>query len=593
MNSQFLHKVRSFLFSPESKPELLARSFYHRISETRIHFWIQNLLAKRSYRRWQANQLDQTLPSLESITCQPKVSFLLDASHRSAIELKTTLTSIQLLRGDNWEVLIIPPDHPSSFILPLHLQNDNRISVVQKLSNLMEEVAGEYVIFCQAGDRFFDSLLIRFYQSLNDGHNVDVIYFDNEVQGKSSHNQHPFFKPAGLSPTLLLSLNYLSRGFIRFDALREVLEVINPQKDLLFQEYDAVLRLCEKGASFKHLPFLLVSQTHWETSNRKESQEIITKYLNRKGLKNVVAQSQNFGARFSWKSDHPSVSVVILTKNHHTMLKSLMDSMLSYQYVQQVNLIIIDNNSDDPSTLAYYKELSKNPEIKIVPYSRSFNYSEAINLGAANSDSDLILFMNDDMRIISANWLSELTQWAILPEVGVVGAKLIRANRTIQHAGIIMGLTGYVGHIYHNAPEKYFGLWGSVDWYRDIMAVTGACQMMRRELFNQVDGYDENYRLAFGDIDFCIRVHELGYRNIYNPHALLCHYEGQSRGYTTPVEDILHGYEKFEKYLINNDPNFSPNLTYTKIPRCNQEFQSEEDRIHQFEERKKFYLKNK
>ncbi|MEA3326164.1 MAG: glycosyltransferase family 2 protein [Chloroflexota bacterium] len=525
--------------------------------------------------------------------CQPKVSFILDASHGTDSELKNTITSIQILKGDNWEVIIIPPVNTTSLNLPHHIQSDIKVTVVQNVSNILEKVSGEYVIFSQAGDRFFNSLLIRFYQSLNEGHNADVFYFDNEVQGELSPKSTPFFKPAKLSPTLLLSLNYLSRGFIHFDALREVLAVVNPQKDLLYQEYGAMLWLYEAGASFQHLPFLLVSQTHWVTSNRKESQEVITKYLYRKGLKDVIAQSQNIGARFSWKADHPSVSIVILTKNHRTMLKSLLDSMHSYQYIQQVNITIVDNNSDDPATLAYYEEFSKNPEIQIIPYSRPFNYSEAINLGAANSDSDLILFMNDDMRVINANWLSELTQWAIRPEVGVVGAKLVRDNHTIQHAGIIMGLTGYVGHIYHNAPEHYFGLWGSVDWYRDILAVTGACQMMRREIFNQVGGYDENYQLAFGDIDFCVRVHELGYQNIYNPHAVLCHYEGQSRGYTTPVEDILRGYEKLEKYLINNDPFFSPNLTYTKIPRCNQKFQSEEERIHQFEERKKFYIKNK
>jgi len=593
MNSQFLHKFRSLLFSPESKLELLARSLYHRIAATRIFFWVQNWLAHRSYKRWRANQQEDSLLSLETFTCQPKVSFLLDASNGSVIEIEDTLTSIQALKGNNWEVHIIQSDRTASFELPQHFQSPIRIVSVQQQSNLLEEVTGDYIIFCQAGDRFFDCLLIRFYQWLDEGHQADVIYFDSEVRDEASPIHKPIYKPAKFSPALLLSLNYLSRGFIQTTALQNVLAAVMPQKGILHQEYDAIFRLYEKDANFQHLPFLLVSQNSLVMSNDFKYQEIIKDYLYRKGLEEVTAKSQNYGARFTWKLDHPSISIIILTKNHPKMLKALLDSILSHQYEQQVSINIVDNGSDNQAALTYYEELKLNPSIRIIPYPKPFNYSEAINLGAANSDSDLILFLNDDMLVINADWLSELAQWAIQPEVGVVGGKLIRANHTIQHAGIIMGLTGYMGHIYLNAPEHYFGLWGSVDWYRDIMAVTGACQMVRRDVFNQVSGYDEDYRLAFGDIDFCIRVHELGYRNIYNPHAVIFHYEGKSRGHVTPVEDILYGYTKLEKHLMKNDPYFSPNLTYTRIPRCNEKLYSDEERIHQFEERKKFYFKNK
>mgnify|MGYP001104650443 CR=1 FL=1 len=593
MNSQFLHKFRSLLFSPESKFELLARSLYHRITATKIFFWVQNWLAQRSYNRWLANQQEESLLSIGTFTYQPKVSFLLDASHGSVIEIEDTLTSIQALRGNNWEVHIIQSDRAAHFVLPQHFQNPIKIASVQQRTNLLEEVSGDYVIFCEAGDRFFNSLLIRLYQWLNEGHQADVIYFDSEVRDGSSPTKKPLFKPGKFSPTLLLSQNYLSRGFIQTTALKDVLAAVMPQKGILLQEYDAIIRLCEKGVTFQHLPYLLVSQNSLVLSNEFKYQEILKEYLNRRGLEEIAVQSQNQGARLTWKLDNPSISIVILTRNHPEMLKALLDSILSHQYEQQVSINIVDNGSDNQAALTYYEELNLNPSIRIIPYPKPFNYSEAINLGAANSDSDLILFLNDDMLMINADWLSELAQWAIQPEVGVVGGKLIRANHTIQHAGIIMGLTGYMGHIYLNAPEHYFGLWGSVDWYRDIMAVTGACQMVRRDIFNQVSGYDEAYRLAFGDIDFCIRVRELGYRNIYNPHAVIFHYEGRSRGHITPVEDILYGYTKLEKHLMKNDPYFSPNLTYTRIPRCNNKFSSDEDRIHQFEERKKFYFNNK
>ena len=256
-----------------------------------------------------------------------------------------------------------------------------------------------------------------------------------------------------------------------------------------------------------------------------------------------------------------------------------------------MNINLVDNGSEDPKTLAFYDVIDSESEIHIMPYMKPFNYSEAINFGVQQNDSDLILLMNDDMKPLGSTWLPEMIQWTQRKEVGVVGASLLRANHTIQHVGIILGLVGFVGHIYLNAPEGYFGLWGSADWYRNLLAVTGACQMMRREVFDKVGGYDEGFQLAFGDIDFCLRVHQQGYRNILTPFARLYHYEGHSRGYETPVGDILRGYEKFKAYLTNPDPYFSPNLTDTRIPKYRQGQFSRAAREAQIQAREQFYTK--
>ena len=266
-------------------------------------------------------------------------------------------------------------------------------------------------------------------------------------------------------------------------------------------------------------------------------------------------------------------------------------SLLSSPDQDDLSIQIVDNGSDDLETLAFYESIENNPAVQITPFNQPFNYSQAVNLGVAQSDSDLILLMNDDMLPINADWLKEMARWAQREEVGVVGAKLLRANHTLQHMGIILGLVGFAGHIYLNAPDHYFGLWGSSDWYRDLLAVTGACQMMRREVFEKVGGYDPGFELAFGDIDFCLRVHQQGYRNVYTPHARIYHYEGRSRGYVTPIGDILRGYEQFKPYLEQGDPYFSPNLTYTRIPHCQLEREPLEERQRQIEIRRSFYLK--
>jgi hypothetical protein len=172
------------------------------------------------------------------------------------------------------------------------------------------------------------------------------------------------------------------------------------------------------------------------------------------------------------------------------------------------------------------------------------------------------------MKVINPWWLGELAQWAMRPEIGVDGGKLLHPNYTIQHAGLILGMNGFLGHLYLNAPEHYCGLLGSADWYRNLHAVTSTCQMVRRELFTTVGGYDENYRLVFGDIDFCLRLHDLGYRNMVTPFARLYHYEGKSRGYKSPVDDILRGYDQMADRLKVEDPYFSQILNCEPILKC-------------------------
>jgi GT2 family glycosyltransferase len=316
-------------------------------------------------------------------------------------------------------------------------------------------------------------------------------------------------------------------------------------------------------------------------------QEIVAKHLgDGNGIGDVEASAGPYGARFHWQVGDPSVAIIIPTLDNEQMLAPLVDSIFAGSY-KNFTINIVDNGSKDPALLEYYEALRGFRKVSIIAYERAFNYSEAINLGAANSQSDLLLFLNDDMRATNNFWLEELIQWASLPKIGVVGTKLIRKNHTIQHAGIILGLNNFAGHIYLNAPEHYDGLFGSVDWYRNYLALTGACQMVRREVFDAVGGYDERFALAFGDIDFCLKVYEKGFINMYTPFATLYHYEGQSRGYSTPVDDIVNGYERMGSFLNNSDPYYSPNLTYTPIPRCNTD--SPEARHAEIERRRSLY----
>ena len=587
-----LNKLRSLFLSPDSPFELTLRTFYHKFLSTRIFFYWQDFRAKGSYRKYRVFQERSPLPDIDPVSNQPKITFMLSCLDATTADVQTTLCSIQALHGDHWEVLLV--FHENILDTMLSEINDPRIKPTQAdLSHLFDMITGEYVVYCQAGDKFADSLLYHFYHSLSSGTRADLTYYDCEYFDEKPARLQPFFKPTAFSPALLLSVNYLSRAFIHWQALEEIWSKTGHNAKLINQEYDLTLRLCESNKVFRHIPNVLLTQKRLSKPDTPELQKILAAYLTRQGLKDVTTSHVATRLRFSWKTGSPSLAIIILSKNNYRFLKSLMPELLAQPYEGLCSIHIVDNGSDDPSTLAYYQEIQQVANISIIPYPQPFNYSEAINLGVANSESDLVLLLNDDMAVTDELWLSELIQWSIRPEVGVVGAKLLRKNRTIQHAGIILGLTGFMGHIYLNAPEHYNGLFGSVDWYRNYLAITGACQMIRRDVFEEVGGYDLAYELAFGDIDFCIKVHEKGYQNVYTPFARIYHYEGSSRGYQTPVDDVLRGYEQLETYLVEGDPFYSPNLTYTRIPKCMVEKHSENQRLRQIQARKNFYLKNR
>ena len=586
------NRFRTLLFSPNSRVELWLRTIYHKLNATRLLFRLHHTAALRSYRKWRSIQNKKALPHLIEIDNQPKITFILDFPDGQAKKVISTLKSLRELKGDNWEALLFTSETDINMKFSDDLSKDSRIKIISRNQHqYLHLISGKYMVFCQPGDRFFKSFLLRFYEENEKGDSADLYYFDCEYQKDLSTYAYPLFKPSKYSPSMLLSVNYLSRALINLKSAQEVLAEIDTQQSLINQEYELIFRLYEMDKAFHHIPYVLVSQ---ETLPKPESpgmQKMVFAHLSRLGLEKIDISQTFSGPRFTWSSNNPEIAIVIPSKNNRSLLETLIDSIFEHTHNMDFSIHIVDNGSDDASTLNYYKTISQNPTISIIKYNEPFNYSEAINLGVSKSSSDLVLLLNDDMQIINEAWLEELAQWAVRPEIGVVGAKLLRANHTIQHAGIIIGLNGFAGHIYLNAPDHYQGLFGSTDWYRDYLAVTGACQMIRREVFNEAGGYDEGYRLAFGDIDFCLRVNQLGYRNIYTPFTRLYHYEGKTRGYKTPTEDVLKGLEDMKPYLEKGDPKFSPNLTYTRIPKCKLEKQSQKSRAEQIEIRKQFYLR--
>ena len=587
--SSILHKLRSKLLSPNSDLELRFRTIYHHVNATRLAFFLKDHLSKKSTLRIKRKKGNERGIENHETLHGPLVTFILTVRPQEAKLSIRTIQSIANLTNRSWQLVILLPDETIPEDITSQIKVDDRLIFHSARSLALAELGGDYLVFCQAGDEFFPDLLDAFNAYYHNCPNLDLYYYDCEYFQEGQRRPTLLCKPSKVFVDFLLSVNYFSRGFIRkeFYALKASNSNLHDPEAI---EYEIALFAAQSPDKIGHIAEVLVRQKSLSQPERPELNQIVEKHLQSIGLREVSYEREFQQPHFSWATNQDHVAIIIPTKDHPRLLQNLLSSIESTDY-EDFNIYLIDNASTDDATLTLYDQLAHRQDIQIVPFNQPFNYSRAINLGASESVSELMLFLNDDMQMIHPGWLRELIQWAQRPEIGVVGTKLIRGNHTIQHAGIIMGLNAFAGHIYLNAPEKYNGLFGSVNWYRNYQALTGACQMVRRSVFEEVGGYDEDFRLAFGDIDFCLRVQALGYRNVYTPFACMYHFEGESRGYSTPISDINNAYEKFHSYLFSPDSHYSENLTLSSIPKYLKSPLSLEARKNRIEQRQQFYKK--
>jgi GT2 family glycosyltransferase len=262
------------------------------------------------------------------------------------------------------------------------------------------------------------------------------------------------------------------------------------------------------------------------------------------------------------------VSLIIPTRDGYHILKQCIDSILEKTTYPHYEIIIVDNQSEDPQTLAYFATLTENEKIRRVLYNHPFNFSRINNYAVREAKGNIIGLINNDIEVISADWLDEMVSQALRPEIGAVGARLLYDDKRLQHGGIITGIAGTAGHSHKGSLPPHRGYFGKTGLVQNISAVTAACLIIRKELYDQVGGLEEeNLAIAFNDVDFCLRVSAAGYRNLWTPYAELYHHESLSRGYEDTPEKIAR-FEKEAAFLkkrwgerLLNDPYYSPNLT--------------------------------
>ncbi len=414
-------------------------------------------------------------------------------------------------------------------------------SLADSFSLALEAASGDWIGVLGCGDCLHPAALSIYKDAIYRNPQAQVIYSDEDRLSPDGSRRHsPFFKP-DWSPELLLSVNYLAHAIFQRQAL---LDAARSGMDCESAQY----RCARAATRIVHLSQVLyhawrIGANPWLSASPPSG--ALTAYLQPSGLQQVECHLNSRGLpRVYWRFEPALVSIIIPTRDKVVYLKRCIQSILGQTRYPRFEIILVENNSREAATLAYYQQLEQIEEVRLIRQTGAFNYSAANNLGAREARGDLLLFLNNDIEVIEADWLEELARWGSRAEVGVVGGKLLYADGSIQHAGIIFGMEGHASHVFAGEREGYSGPFGSVDWYRNYLAVTGACMLIRREVFDQLRGFDERYILAFSDIDLCLRAFEAGYRIVYTPYARLRHHEGKTRFGRIPSDDIQLGAQR-------------------------------------------------
>ena len=545
--------------------------------------WIEKHLPDKEELAWQRK---------EAFAISPKISIVVPLYKTPQKYLQALINSIKEQTYTNWELCLSDgsgKDSPLKDILTTYAKEDSRIRIVANeeplkiADNTNKAIAiatGDYIAFADHDDELTKNALYECVQAINDKPATQVLYSDEDkMSGDGNQFFQPHFKP-DFNIDLLCTVNYVCHLFVvKRDILEEV-GVLRGEFDGA-QDYDFILRCVEATANIHHIPKILY---HWRsheesTAENPESklyaftagQRAVQAHYDRIGVKAEVVQGEFFGlnrTRFIRDYD-PLISIVIPNKDHIDDLQRCMDSIESHSTYHNYEFIIIENNSTEPETFAYYKELeAKNGKVKVVYWDGVFNYAAINNFGVKYANGEYLLLLNNDTEIVNDDCLEEMLGYCMRDDVGIVGARLYYEDDTIQHAGVVIGFGGIAGHCFVMQPRSYTGYCHRIICAQDYSAVTAACLMVKKSVFDAVDGLTEELAVAFNDIDFCLKVREYGKLVVYNPYAELYHYESKSRGLEDTPEkrerfnrEIMIFRKRWPEILRNGDPFYNPNLT--------------------------------
>ncbi len=532
---------------------------------------------------------------VRGLKTKPLISILLPAYETPERLLRQCLDSVVGQAYDNWELCAVDDASASphvSRVLAEYAARDTRVRWLRRDTNghisaasndALAMAAGTYVALLDHDDELRPHALLEVAEQLVAHPDVGLVYSDEDKIDERGRRFDPNFKP-DWNPDLLLSQNYISHfTVIAAAALREVGGFRKGFEGS--QDHDLFLRCIEKllPSHIRHVPKVLY---HWRAVSGSTALSRDAKdYASAAGVRAVAdhlsrvapgarAEELEHGHyRVFWPlpDSPPKVSIIIPTRDRLDLLRTCIESVLENTAYPDFEIIVVDNQSREPDTLAYFDRIQGDKRIQVLAHDAPFNYSSINNRAAQHAGGEVLCLLNNDIEVVSAGWLTELVSHAIRPEIGAVGAMLYYPDRTIQHAGVILGLGGIANHIYSGAPERSPGHGARALVAQNLSAVTGACLVVERTVYEQVGGLDERLQVAFNDIDFCLRLLEAGYRNVWTPFAELVHHESQSRGLDASDEqrarflgEVAHMEARWGGYL-DCDAAYNPNLSLESL----------------------------
>lgn len=526
-----------------------------------------------------------------SMAYKPVISIIMPTYNTPEEYLRDAIASVIDQVYPYWELCIADDNSTLPHvqeILEEYSQQDKRIKVCyreinghisQTANSAIKLATGEYIALLDHDDLLTPHALYEVVKLLNQHPEADFIYSDEDNIDSNGKLRTPFFKPDWCPDSFLARMFTCHLGVYR----KAIVDKIGGFRVGFegSQDYDLVLRFTEETDNIFHIPDILYhwrahsESTAYNPHNKLYAYEAATRAIKeaitRRGEKGEVIMNERVLGVYTirYQIKNPSlVSIIISTRDLSQLLDNCLKSIFAKTTYPHYEVIVIDNGSIEPQTQACLEYwLNKQPQrFSYYPYDIPFNYSKLNNYGVEKAKGEYLLFLNNDTEIITPDWLEGMVEQAQRESIGVVGCKLLYPDHTIQHAGVIVGLNGVSGHIFSGYPDNDEGYFRQLITVNNYSALTGACMMCRREIFTAVNGFEEYLEVACNDIDFCLKVKQLGYHNVYLPHVVLYHHESQSRGLDdTPekkarvAKEFAYMRQKWHNF-IDYDPCYNPNL---------------------------------
>jgi len=537
------------------------------------------------------------LQRTQSFEREIRFSILTPLYNTNETYLTEVIESVLAQTYDNWELCLADGSEDAfekvGSICRQYAEKDTRIKykklprnkgIAGNSNECIAMATGDYLCLLDHDDILHPAALHDVMQAIC-SQDADFLYTD-ELKYRNSYaddvrNVH--LKP-DFAPDTLLGNNYICH-FTTFS--RELLSECGGFREGYdgSQDHELILRLTSAAKKIVHIPEILYFWRMHEGSASEHSGNkpyasdagvrAVSDYLQSRGIRAKVcpAMAGMTVYRVSYEiSGQPKVTIIIPGRDHFRDLRACVRSVLEKSTYGNFEILIVDNKSKDPRVFAYYEKIAqKGAPVKVLHWDREFNWAGINNMAVHESTGEYLIFLNNDTEVITPGWIEELLMHAQRPEVGVVGALLYYPNDTVQHAGVILGLHGVAGHAFCKIPRGELGYMMKLRYAQNVSAVTGACMMTRRDVFERIGGFDEEFRVSLNDIDFCMRARREGYLVVMNPYAELYHYEGRSRGKnSSPKQKEIAAREEnrfrtlWKRELEAGDPYYNPNFSLRK-----------------------------